>query len=99
MKLETSKGNMHPQEQQRLKAPHLRLPGFLSKAQRETGKAPRRSKALLPVTRGTDQSPGSWPHKRRHRSGYRRLRPEPGQAPEEALEPRSLPYAGLRLSL
>ena len=60
MKLETSKGNIHPQEQQRLKVPPLRLPWSLSKAQRETGKAPRRSKALLPVTMGTDQSSGSW---------------------------------------
>lgn len=51
MKLETSKGNMHPQEQQGLKVPPLRLPGSLSRAQRENGKPPRRGKVMLPVTR------------------------------------------------
>ena len=72
------------EQHQRLKAPPRRLPGSLSRAQREIGKAPRRGEALLPATRNPDQSPGSGHHKRRHRSGYRRLRPEPGQAPEEA---------------
>ena len=61
MKLETSKGNMHPQEQQGLKVPPLRLHGSLSKAQSETGKAPRRGNVMLPATWGHGQSPGSWP--------------------------------------
>lgn len=67
MKLETSKGNMHPQEQQGLKVPPLRLPGSLSRAQREKRKPPRYGEVMLPATMGPDQSPGSGPHKRRHR--------------------------------
>ena len=73
MKLETKKGNMHPQEQQRLKAHPLRRPGSLSKAQREKRKPPRYGEVMLPATRGQGQSPRSGPHKRRHRSGYKRL--------------------------
>lgn len=49
------------EQHQRLKAHPLRLPGSISKAQREKRKPLRYGEVMLPATRGPDLSPRSWP--------------------------------------